>query len=193
MVRTANGLFGLNRPGDRCVIDRHERFDGASRLRRAGQRGELGAGRPGPGSGPASRCVACFPYQPSRRSPEILTHDSYHPRAGPADRLGDAGALLAVLPVPASDVPSAQLPGSAPPSSAQAAWTSASCRPPSASSVRLAGETFVIAVDGAWALAARGQVSFGITRRSIWEVRSGGACSWTVTVPPTVRPSTVRS
>jgi hypothetical protein len=104
-------------------------------------------------------------------------------------------ALLAVLPVPALDVPSARLPSlGATTSSAQGGMDIGILTPSFSELPRsaLPGETFVIGVSTAPGARCSGQVSFrDHPPIDLEEVPApGGVCSWTVTVPPTVRPST---
>ncbi len=104
-------------------------------------------------------------------------------------------ALFAILPIPAADVPRATvLPLGAASSSAQGRMDVGILTPSFGElpgSV-LPGDTFVVGVSTAPGARCSGQVSFrDHPPVDLEEVAApGGACAWSVTVPPTVRPST---
>jgi hypothetical protein len=110
--------------------------------------------------------------------------------------LGSAllAGLLALLPVPAWDGPHPMLPVGAIRSSAQGGMD-VGILTPSFSNLPLSvqpGETFVVGVSTAPGARCSGQVTFRdhppIDLEQV--AAPGAACTWSVTVPPTVRPST---
>src|SRR5262245_15619679 len=103
--------------------------------------------------------------------------------------------LLAVLPVPAADAPGGRsLPPGAVTASAQGGMDIGILSPSFIELPRsvLPGDTFVVGVSTAPGARCSGQVAFrDHPPIDLEEVPApGGSCSWTVTVPPTVRPST---
>ena len=105
-------------------------------------------------------------------------------------------ALLSLLPVPTADVPIAQLiPLGAVTSRAQGGMDIGILTPSFSELPRsslLPGDTFAIGVSTAPGARCSGQVTFRDHLPIDLEelAAPGGNCSWTVTVPPDVRPST---
>ena len=104
-------------------------------------------------------------------------------------------ALLGIVPVPAPDVPGARtLPPGAVTAIAQGGMDIGILAPSFSELPRslLPGDTFVVGVSTAPGARCSGQVAFrDHPPIDLEEMPApGGSCSWTVTVPPTVRPST---
>ena len=118
-----------------------------------------------------------------------------HRLGGRASGAAVLAALLAILPVPASDILRATAwPPGALSTSAQGGMDVGILTPSFSELPRSAwpGDTFVVGVSTAPGARCSGQVAFrDHPPIDLEEVAApGGACAWTVTVPPTVRPST---